>query len=235
MKGLASLIVIMMSGSLGYAQSTLAFEAASIKPSSGDDDGSSYRFTKGQLLVTNESLRDLIKLAFHLKDYSFAGPSWLDSVRFDIVAKPPSGSDTKQFPLMLQKLLADRFHLTVHHESKLLNGYAMTVAKGGFKLKPVEPGDSATGSGRSGLTGNRVALSRLAEQIADLLERPVQDLTGIGGVYDYHLDFSVKEEDHTRPPLFTALQEQFGLHIEVRKVAVDVVVVDHVDRVPTEN
>jgi uncharacterized protein (TIGR03435 family) len=227
--------MVMTSCSLGYAQPTPAFEAASIKPSSGDDDGSSYHFTKGQLLIANESLRDLIKLAFHLKDYSLAGPSWLDSVRFNITAKPPSGSDTKQFPLMLQNLLADRFHLRVHRESKSLNGYSMVVAKGGFKLKPVDPGDSATGSGRNGLTGNKVTLSRLAEQLADLLDRPVQDLTGIDGVYDYHLDFSVKDEDLSRPPLFAALQEQIGLRIEVEKVAVDVVVVDHVDRASTEN
>ena len=235
MRWVASALMALAGCSLGHAQSPVAFEVASIKLSTEADGSSSGRFSTGQLSIENASLQDCIKLAFHVTDYSLAGPSWLDFVRLDIVAKPPVGSDTRQFPLMLQTLLADRFHLAVHRESKSLNGYALLVAKIGFKLKPVEPGDSGTGSGGGGLTGKKVTLSRLAEQLAIRLDRPVQDLTGIGGVFDYHLDFSRRDDDPSRPSLFTALQEQLGLRLEVRKVAVDVLVVDHIDRIPTEN
>jgi uncharacterized protein (TIGR03435 family) len=106
------------------------------------------------------------------------------------------------------------------------------VASGGLKPKPVESGDSETSSGSSGLTGKKVTLSQLAEQLENLLERPVQDLTGIDGVYDYRLAFSPKGDDQSSPSLLTAVREQLGLRIEPRKVTVALLVVDHIDRVP---
>src|SRR5271157_2159969 len=127
-----------------------AFEAASVKPSAPMGMGRmriSMGGDPGRLNYSGVSLRDIIRQAYQLKDYQITGPEWLNTERFDIVAKLPDGAPESQKPLMLQALLAERFKLTVHREKKDLPAYALVVAKGGSKLKEfVEtPDDAANG------------------------------------------------------------------------------------------
>src|SRR5579863_5187967 len=121
------------------APSTPAFEVASIKLNASGDRGSRTNSTNGEVRMENATLKGIIMGAYDVREYSFSGPDWLATVRFDIIAKLPP-SDAEKIPkeqrqaarrLMMQTLLAERFKLTVHRETKMLSGYALVVAKKG--------------------------------------------------------------------------------------------------------
>ncbi len=92
----------------------------------------------GMVDYKNVSLKALIARAYEMKEYQVTGPDWLDSERFDVLAKTPPDTPGDRVPLMLQTLLAERFKLTGHREQKVMPVYAMVVGKSGFKLKPLE-------------------------------------------------------------------------------------------------
>ena len=147
------LMVCAASAAFGQdAASAPEFEAASVKPAEPLDTGAmmaggriSIRFgcssaDPGRLTCSGMPLRALLVRAFGIKNYQFSGPGWMDSERFDIVAKVPAGATPEQVNLMLQKLLVDRFQMTVHREAKELPVYALVVGKNGHKLKEPAPG-----------------------------------------------------------------------------------------------
>ena len=167
----------------------------------------------------------------------------MDSVRFDVAAKYPPDTKNEDRTLMLRTLLEDRFKLAVHRQMKEMPGYALVVGKS-FKLKPVEPGSSGTDShgGRvRTLTATKTSMAFLADLIARNLGETVVDKTGLEGVYDFELRWTNDDQTanngdaDTAPTLFTALQETLGLRLQRQKVPVEMVVVDHAERVPTEN
>lgn len=144
------LAALLLATGLGYAQ-TLAFEVASVKPA-GPLDPMAIQSGKmrigmkvdGAMVdIGSFALKDLIRTAYEVKDYQIQGPDWLNAgmgaPRFNIQAKLPEGATEKQVPQMLQALLADRFKLVVHQETKDHSVYALVVAKGGPKLKDAEP------------------------------------------------------------------------------------------------
>jgi uncharacterized protein (TIGR03435 family) len=223
------------------------FEVASIKPAPLQPIGrtsvhmSSDRST-GNLTYSNVSLRDLIGQAYKLQSYQISGPEWLNDVRFDIAAKFEPGSSSEQFEQMHQSLLDDRFHLKFHRETKELPIYALTIAKGGSKLKPSD----TSGQSSSNSNGNRVhleakvTLTKFAEYLSQRTDRPVLNQTGLDGSYEITLDYARDEGldakgDATVPSLFTAIQEQLGLKLEGAKGPIESLVVDSADRTPTEN
>ncbi|MGO9259955.1 MAG: TIGR03435 family protein [Bryobacteraceae bacterium] len=222
-----------------------AYEAAFVKLNTSGSGSSSSNGSKGQIVMTNLTLKRLIERAYNVKPFQVTGPDWLEAVRFDIAAKYPPDTKNDDRSLMLRTLLEDRFKLTVHRESKDMPGYALVVAKKGFKLKPVELGSSDTDSNGDGrlvtLTAKKNSMAQLADYVARRLGEVVVDKTGIDGVYDYELHFT--NDDQTSndtgadaaPTLITALQETLGLRLQPQKVPVEIVVVDHVERVPTEN
>jgi uncharacterized protein (TIGR03435 family) len=193
--------------------------------------------------MNNQTLKRLVERAYGVLPFQVAGPAWMESVRVDIVAKYPPDTQQADRSLMLRALLEDRFKLAAHRESKDLPGYALTVAKGGFKLKPAEPGSSDTS--RNGariltLTAKKTSMDYLAGMIAESLGEPVVDKTGVQGVYDFELRWNADDQNATGldadvPSLFTALQETLGLRLQSQKVPGEIVVIDHVERVPTEN
>jgi uncharacterized protein (TIGR03435 family) len=147
----ASLVALLVMGASAQTETIPEFEVASIKPAPpptgnmmmvrmrggpGSDD-------PGRLDWQNVSLRNMLTNAFNLKEYQLQGPDWLNSERFDVSAKIPADTTREQFRLMLQKLLADRFKMTFHHETKEHAAYALTVAKGGPKLKESDPNDTS--------------------------------------------------------------------------------------------
>jgi uncharacterized protein (TIGR03435 family) len=218
-----------------------AYEAASIKLDTSGSGGTSSHGSKGQVVLTNLTLKRFIERAYNAKTFQVTGPDWMEDVHFDIVAKYPPETKDDDRSLMLRTLLEDRFKLAVHRETKDMSGYALMVAKSGFKLKPVEPGGSSTNSegGRiQKLTAKKTSISYLAELVGRNLGEMVVDKTGIEGVYDFEFRWTTDDQrpdaDGT-PSLFTALQEALGLRLQPQKVPVEIVVVDHVERMPTEN
>ncbi|HEV1284485.1 MAG TPA: TIGR03435 family protein [Bryobacteraceae bacterium] len=215
------------------------FEVASLKPNDSGPGHSDVDVDGNLLRMKNVTLKACIVWAFRTTDAQVSGPSWLESERFDIVAKAESGSPQ---PAMLQAVLADRFKLAVHRETREQTLCELVVAKNGPKLKKVDPGEDDTTSRRGHLTATRVSMPALARFLAGpniRLGRPVVDKTGLDGVFDFTLDWTLdsdaeKSPDHP-PSIFVALQEQLGLKLEARKGPVEVLIVDHVEKVPTEN
>jgi uncharacterized protein (TIGR03435 family) len=141
----------MASATFAAAAQTLSFEVASVKPTAPSPDGR-VRFMvrggpgtsdPGQITYQGRSLKDLISSAYGVKSFQVSGPGWLDTERFDIVAKIPEGTTKEQFNVMMQNLLAERFKLVVHREKKDFPLYELTIAKGGPKLKPSTEDPSA--------------------------------------------------------------------------------------------
>ena len=119
-----------------------AFEVASVKPAPPPADPDELRVQiggdPGMIDYENVSLKMMIARAYEMKEFQISGPDWLETARFDILAKVPPNAPKGQTPLMLQNLLAERFKLKVHREQKVMPVYAMVVAKGGLKVKPLE-------------------------------------------------------------------------------------------------
>jgi uncharacterized protein (TIGR03435 family) len=248
-----------MSRTIGVAVLTLAatfgqsappsFEVASVRPvKSGFKDRKSLTVDPGRLTYVNVSLQDCILAAYGLKAYQISGPSWLDTDRYDIAAKAADAAPEPQLMRMLKTLLAERFQLKVHHESKELSVYALVVAKNGPKLQTGDPKaaakmDVATVPG--GISFQNYSMAAFAEQLSGRifgLERPVIDQTGLDGVYTLTLkladsiaDLKRNAEKGEAPPVFSVLQEQAGLRLAATKAPIQFLIVDHAEKAPTEN
>jgi len=143
---------LLLSAAATFAQTPpLAFEVASVKPAGPLDPMAiqsgkvriGMKIDGAMVDIGSFSLKDLIRTAYEVKDYQISGPDWLGSImtaeRFNVQAKIPDGATKEQVPQMLQALLADRFKLVVHSETKDHSVYALVVAKGGPKMKEAEP------------------------------------------------------------------------------------------------
>jgi uncharacterized protein (TIGR03435 family) len=209
MKNLASVALIVLAPGLALSQPAAkppAFEVASVKPAppqAGDTITGGIRENPGGIKGTNVSLGSLVEKAYNLKHYQVIGPSWLESDRhlYNIVAKAPAGTPKEQFPAMLQTLLAERFKLAFHRETRQQTAYALVVGKTALKLKKsAEVGGGA--SGRGGFVGimytptgmhqnaQRLPMAGLAHVLSNNLGRPVSNMTGIEGNFDITLEFS---------------------------------------------
>ena len=266
------------------ANTNYAFEVASIKPAAPTPMGNmriDMRTDQGMLRYVNVSLKDCIRVAYKVKEFQIDGPDWLGNERFDITAKFPEGATEDNVPEMLQALLAERFKLTLHRTPKEHNILALVPGKDGPKLKPaaVQVPDAAPGGGaparggapRPGMimiemepTGAHMkmpaaTLSNLADAISRFTERPVVDMSGIEGRYEFDLVFSPETVRGVRmmggpppgagthpgaaPPEGSAEQggtiydavQQYGLKLEPRKAPLDVLTIDHIEKTPTEN
>jgi uncharacterized protein (TIGR03435 family) len=248
---ITAVLLIAVCSLFGQAVDTRpAFEVASVKPDRSGTGVDRIQHSQGRLIIENVSLKRLIGMAHGVpegREYLLSGPNWLDSENFDIAATFPPETANPGVLVMLQRLLEERFQLKLHRETKEFSAYALVVAKGGPKLHPaVRQGGAYKFSAQA---GHAVASSLTMAQLADRLSRPafqldrqVVDYTGLTGTYDLTLDWRVEtaqienQTDTTdRPSIFSALTEQLGLSLERRKVALDVLVVDHANRAPTEN
>lgn len=241
--GRVSAATILIAVTLG-AQSRPEFEVASIKAANSGAGRSSTKLTPGAVIIENAPLMKCIALAYGISEDragAIAAPDWLESERFDIEVKFPPNTPQDQVRVMFQNLLADRFRLKVHRESREGTVYVLVAAKNGPKLKQSAPGTP----GRVGLTAGRLSaqaapMSALADRLSSApfqLGRQVMDRTGLTGLYDFTLEWmpDVPGQSEPGPSLFTALQEQLGLKLETQKAPVDVLVVDSVEKTPTGN
>lgn len=299
------MLLILLAGLALQAQQPqvgLSFEVASIKPSAPQPMGMiriGISTDGGMARYSGVSLRDLIRSAYRVKDFQIDGPDWLGSERFDIVAKLPEGAKQDQIPEMLQSLLAERFKLTLHRDTKEHAVYALIVGKNGAKLKPAEvqsgetplsvplaPGGGNAGPagaganvairpGSGGIQGGlprggvmlamdpsgvhlkapAITLANVTDALSRFTERPIVDMTGIEGKYDFDLTFAPEKmpnvaravgpmgpggEHSPDAPVepaasvFEAVQ-QYGLKLEPRKAPLEFLIIDHIEKTASEN
>ena len=236
---------ILLIASLAFAQTPPEFEVATVKPSALQPIGQTSKrmdWNSERLNFSYVSLKDVIGRAYRVQQYQISGPDWLESERFDITAKLPPGSSSLQVAQMLQGLLADRFKMAIHRETKELPVYALVVAKGGPKLKSSESDYGiSTNSNRTRLhVTAKATMPRFAEFLSGEIGRPVVDQTGLTSAYDFTIDWAVDDaiapnDSSAGPSVFTALQEQLGLKLDSSKGPVEIFVVDHANRSPSEN
>jgi uncharacterized protein (TIGR03435 family) len=212
----------------------------------------------GSCRVTRASLKMLMQIAFgyfgpNVDKMIEGGPKWLDVDKYDVLAKAENPTTEAQLRLMLQHMLADRFKLSFHHETREVPAYALIVARDGARLEP------ATGAGdRQGITmmmgkplvARNVSMSDLSRVLSGRLDRPVVDKTGLSGRYNFTLTWTPGENEggllarlpadvrsrivvpdaQAGPSIFTAVKEQLGLQLDSSRGQVEVVVIDHVER-----
>ena len=222
-----------------------SFEVASIKPNNSGSGHSDSHRTNGRFTSSNVTLKRYIARAYNLDDDQISGPDWLATEHFDIVAKAPAAADNDHIALMLQSLLEDRFKLALHRETREMRAYALVVAKNGSKLTPaVDDGSSSTNTHNSHMTAHHVSMEHLASALTRSTGLRVVDMTGLHGVFDFTLEWDPSSTSLSpgdppaktdAPSIFTALEEQLGLKLEPRKLPVEILVIDHIEKTPTDN
>lgn len=251
------------SGRISVAQShsdPSVFEVAVIRPAAPPPTGSSGFTVRGGpgssdptlAMFANVDLCSLIAMAYGVERHQLSAPEWVSAARFDITARVPLEATQDQYRGMLQNLLIDRFRLMSHRGKKELQVYELVVAKNGPKLKarPIDPAVPHDGlkpphpiptlppgfRGPVNVTLDKVTMEPLANDLGGLLGQPVVDATGLTGTYSINLHVFLGPS----PPLgaedvFDALQEQLGLTLIQTKRLTDIVVIDYIERTPTEN
>ena len=269
----------------------MEFEVASVRqsvPSGTTQVNIGVHVDGAMVSCTAFSVKDLIQVAYQVKNYQIEGPEWLAGDRFDVNGKLPEGTTRADVPAMLQSLLADRFGMKMHRDSKDFPVYALVVGKGGPKMKetPLEDeAETAAGGrgavnvavtgGRNGVNLNfgrgayfhfaddkiearKLAMLQFADTLARFMDRPVVDMTGLKGTYDFTLNFTPEDframqiraaiaagivlppealrllEGASGDSLFGAIQT-IGLKLDSRKAPLPVLVIDSINKTPSEN
>jgi uncharacterized protein (TIGR03435 family) len=220
--------------------SAATFEVASVKINHTDSRSDRESYTGGLMQMTNVTLRMLVRFAYRMPDPQITGgPKWIDTMRFDIVAKAGHPAEGPELMDMLQPMLADRFQLKFRYETQTLPGYAITVAKSGMVAKAGDQnGHCGTNTNPGYINAKACTMAGLATRLASILQRPVADMTGDSHNYDFILRWTQDEMQtggaSDGVSLFAALQEQVGVKLESQKVPVDVLVIDRAE-LPSEN
>jgi uncharacterized protein (TIGR03435 family) len=257
------------------AATPLKFDVASIKQAAPPPDGKwmvRMGGGPGRLDYSSVSLKAMIQRACEVQDYQIAGPDWMASARFDMVAKLPAGAPRSRIPEMLRALLEERFKLAIHRETREMPIYALVVGKNGPKMKEAEadPNAPAPDAARSAVRtsldcgprgetvvpagwymnrgpgrveAHSVNMASLVNMLGALLGRPVMDQTGLKGNYDFEMEYAPEGQpvtpaggpDVNGVSLFSAVQSQLGLKLDTKKGPVELIVVDHVKKIPAEN
>jgi uncharacterized protein (TIGR03435 family) len=210
----------------------------------------------GRYDLRNATMLELITTAYGISDNDLVvgGPSWLERDRFDIAAKAPNGTSPETLKLMMQQLLADRFKLVVHNDTRPMPGFALSVGKGG---QPKMKEASGEGGGCQGvpqppqqdavpqnmITCKGMSMELFAQQIRNMagayLTGPVTDLTGLKGLWDFNLKWTARallpRAGSDGISIFDAVDRQLGLKLDPQRVPAPVLVVDRVNQQPTDN
>jgi uncharacterized protein (TIGR03435 family) len=225
-----------------FAQSTPAFDVATVKPSESFEAGGAIRIgmaaAHGEFRIAGSTLRNLVRWAYNVRGNQVLGPAWIDSEHYDVVAQGAADSSEEQLRLMLRSLMEERFKLALHRETRDLPSYLLVVSKSGAHLHLAEgDGPSRYLPGRGGVSAQHVTLDRFAELLANRMDRPVVNATGLSGVYDIDLKWAPDSAagDDPGPSVFTAIQEQLGLRLEAKKTGTEVLVIDRAEKIPIAN
>jgi uncharacterized protein (TIGR03435 family) len=230
-----------------------SFEVATIKPSNPDRPGNSILVDRtGMLTTTNTTLKELVIFTYGIHPVQVENlPAWAETEKFDIQGKPDQegvGNDT-QIRSMMKKLLAERFQLSFRRENKELSAFTLNIGRSGHKLAVNDSGGNLPGFGGRGPGAIGVRNSTMAQFAgflqARIVDRPVVDKTGLTGKYDFTLTWRPLDPPppnapppppdlESRPDIFAAMQEQLGLRFEAERTAVEVLVIEKVEK-PSEN
>lgn len=311
-----TVILLLAAGTLlGQAPAAApTFEVASIKPAAPLDPSKlmsgkmhiGINIDGARVDIGNLTLMDLIAFAYTVKPYQISGLDWMGAQRFDVLAKLPEGASKDQVPEMLQALLAERFQLKLHRESKEQPVYALVVGRNGPKLKESPPdvdapkpeGPAPAGRGQVNISRDgkgmtvgggpmgpvrmsmgqdgamhlettKATMAMFAEVLSRFVDRPVMDMTELKGTYQVALDLSMDDMrnaakaagvmmgpggmpgpppggdagrgpaiaagNDSAPSSIFANVQQLGLKLEPRKIPVSTLVIDHAEKMPTEN
>ena len=247
-----SSMVLLSSSVVAQRENAVAFDIASVKLSGhpvGPDYNNQLTFSLAGLSARNVTLRRLVSEAYRLQLRLVIGPNWLDQNEYDVEARAGHSVGREELDLMLRALLAERFDLKQHGETREMRVYELVADRAGPKIHPIK--DCETAESRGGLRFHGEM-----RQFADFLSVqlsipgpdnpsqpaiaggpmvPVVDKTGLTGIYDFNVEI--------RPELGTdmlalwqrALPEQLGLRLEARKGQVGVIVIDSAAGIPTPN
>ncbi|HEX3743671.1 MAG TPA: TIGR03435 family protein [Bryobacteraceae bacterium] len=229
-----SLTVLLVAVASGQTTAPPAFDAASIKLSTAPPGTASGIDTDtGRIAGHNVTLRRCIRGAYDIPESRIVGgPKWADEERYDIDAKAAGPAGGHELMAMLQQLLAERFKLVIHRETRALSGYALVTGKKGILVQPSKPGaPSSSSASRHNIDATGCDMNCLAMKLSEVLHAPVTNTTGIGGRFDFKLEWPPEE---LQTAVFGALEEQLGLKLEGRKVPTEVIVIDSAQK-PSEN
>lgn len=220
-----------------------SFEAASIKPSKSAINGSRTRILPDGVAMEHILLGSIIKFAYSIANYQYAGPDAMSGPRYDILTRASSRATINELRLMMQALLADRFKVESHWEERVLPAYLLEIAKKGAKLDPASE-DAKFRLDVTGpvITGNAVTMAQLAGLISqNVVKAPVLDMTSIDGRYNFSFNILAYADELKEfqsadmvGTLNGALQAKLGLKLTFKKAPVKMLVVDHAEA-PTEN
>jgi len=205
----------------------------------------------GSVTMRNISLKASIRWAWHVSEFQVSGPDWLESERYEITGKAPGPATDEQLRLMMQTLLRERFKLALHRQTKELAAYVLVVGKNGPKVQETKTeGEASIDINQRQLSVNvqRAPVSDLIDMMSNLLRAPVIDMTGLTGRYDLTLniakyagDLAARGQSIDSAPadpqalINMILQEELGLKLEARKMPLELVIIDHAEKVPVEN
>jgi uncharacterized protein (TIGR03435 family) len=258
---LLSLVVILSCSLFGQAPEKQMFELADVHVSSQSSFAQLAQMSgggaprNGRFEIRNATMLDLVRTAYSVEpEKVVGGESWLASDRFDVIAKVAAGTTQENARLMLRVLLAERFRLTVHNDSRPVPVFVLSAGNGKHKLKPSDGAPSGCqgvpqGAPQPGVIPyQQVACKNLtAEQIAinlrqianGYLDKPVIDDTKLSGAWDFEIKWTARGQLPAAGAdgisIFDAVEKQLGLKLESKQLAMPVIVVDNVNRKPTDN
>ena len=239
----------------GQTEKDPAFEVVSVKPvgnsisygptrpGSGLTLGLRYSPTR---VAGNSQIFSMIEEAYALKAYQIVGPDWIRTEVYEIAATTPDGTSRDTAHRMLRAMLAARFGLRFHREQRDVAGYLLVEGKSGLKLHPVDLDqakervvDTPMGpqkgvlsfGGRGRYFATATTIGDFADWMSNLLDCPIVNQTHFAGVYAIDLRWPPNDPME----LFSLIDRQLGLKLESRKIPNEMFVVDHVDKVPTQN
>jgi uncharacterized protein (TIGR03435 family) len=239
-------IALVVASAIAQTPAAPSFEVATIRPS--PLGAKQAEIAAGNLTLRNLPL-NLIAWAYGVQTYQVLGlPGALNNTRFEVAAKAATPAPESELRLMLQNLLAERFKLKLHREKREMSALVLTVPKNGHKLRGnnVEGSPSFT-TGAMNLTGVGATIGQMTDFLSREVQIPVVDQTGLTGRYNYHLDIrsyvtdEIKRNADKGVPIegpgimAAAIQEQLGLKVDSGKVPLEVIVVDSIEKTPTEN
>jgi uncharacterized protein (TIGR03435 family) len=254
---LAALVLLPASGFAQSESGRAQFDAASVKINESGDRPFT-RYDPARVDLRKASVKHLVRRAWPLPDYQIVWPAWVDDQRgrrgYDVSVTFPPDTSPKLLNLMFQDLLATRFGLVTHWETRELKAFEVRLSERGSKLEeaknPAPPTDfpkyttksemglwhfsSQLGGAPSGLT---VAGFLEAIDATHILDRPLVDATGIQGYYDIDLSAPADVPQNRPDPseLLKAFEKQLGLKVTLKTLPLRMLVIDHMERIPTDN
>jgi len=220
------------------------FDAASVRLNKSGAYESAIRREGGQVIFDNVPLREIVCWAYGIsadREYGLSGPGWLAADHYDIAASVSPAVPREQILKMMQRLLRDRFGMAVRRENKEARVYALSVVRGGPKLRPPSRTDGNFTYRPGHILAEGLSMAALADRLSGPVFKlgvPVLNRTGLAGAFDFTIDWTPDEtlaERGPGPSLFTALQEQLGLKLQASKAQVEVLIIDRIERTAKPN